>query len=104
MNLFRSVGSSIGISLVTVALARNTQISHADLAGHITGKTGGAIIDFSAMERFQQLGEAALTMINGEVTRQASMIAFVNDYYIMMWMALLALPMLLFLKPPKPQG
>jgi DHA2 family multidrug resistance protein len=104
MNLFRSVGSSIGISLVTVALARNTQISHADLAGHITGESGGALIDFSAMERFQQLGEAAMTMINGEVTRQASMIAFVNDYYIMMWMALLSLPLLLFLKPPKPQG
>lgn len=104
MNLFRSVGSSIGISLVTVALARNTQISHADLASHVTGESGGAIIDFSAMERFQQLGEAAMTMVNGEVTRQASMIAFVNDYYIMMWMALAALPMLLFLKPPKAQG
>jgi len=104
MNLFRSVGSSIGISAVTVALARNTQISHADLAPHITGESGGAIIDFSAMERFQQLGESVMTMVNGEVTRQASMIAFVNDYYIMMWMALAALPMLLFLKPPKAQG
>lgn len=100
MNLFRSVGSSIGISLVTVVLARNTQISHADLASHVTGESGGSIIDFSTMDRFQSIGDAAVVMANGEITRQASMIAFINDYYILMWVALAALPMLLFLRPP----
>ena len=46
MNLFRGVGSSIGISVVTVLLARNMQISHADLASNVTGESGGAMLDF----------------------------------------------------------
>jgi DHA2 family multidrug resistance protein len=104
MNLFRGVGSSIGISAVTVLLARNMQVSHADLASHITGESGGAMLDFSSMERFQSLGEAAMMMVNAEVTRQASMVAYVDDYYIMFWMSLLSLPLLLFLKPPAKQG
>jgi len=103
MNLFRGVGSSIGISVVTVLLARNMQISHADLASNVTGESGGAMLDASSMDRFQSIGEAATTMVNGEVTRQAAMIAYNSDFYAMMWMALLSLPLLLFLRTPKPQ-
>ncbi len=36
LNLSRNIGGSIGISLVTTLLARNMQIAHADMAGHIT--------------------------------------------------------------------
>jgi DHA2 family multidrug resistance protein len=103
MNLFRGVGSSIGISVVTVLLARNMQISHEDLAGNVTGESGGAMLDASSMDRFQSLGEGAMVMVNGEISRQAAMVAYTADFYAMMWMALLSLPLLLFLKTPKPQ-
>ncbi|WEK42809.1 MAG: hypothetical protein P0Y64_15850 [Candidatus Sphingomonas colombiensis] len=36
LNLMRSIGQSAGISMVTVLLARNIQVSHADLAQHVT--------------------------------------------------------------------
>jgi DHA2 family multidrug resistance protein len=103
MNLFRGVGSSIGISTVTVMLARNMQISHQDIAGHVTGESGGAMIDFSTMDRFQSMGEAAMAMLNGEVSRQAAMVAYVDDFYLMFWMTVMAMPLLLFLRTPKPQ-
>jgi MFS transporter, DHA2 family, multidrug resistance protein len=104
MNLFRGVGSSIGISAVTVLLARNMQVSHEDLAGTITGESGGSVIDFAAMDRFQSLGEAAMSMVNGEVTRQAAMIAYASDFYLLFWLALASLPLLLLLRQPGKPG
>ncbi len=104
MNLFRGVGSSVGISTVTVLLARNMQVSHSDIASNITGESGGAVLDFSTMDRFQSYGDAAMTMLNAEVSRQAAMVAYVDDYYLMFWMVLLTLPLLLVLKTPGKLG
>jgi DHA2 family multidrug resistance protein len=39
--------------------------------------------------------------LNGEVTRQASAIAFLNDFWLMMVMTLAAIPLLLLLRPVK---
>ena len=102
MNLCRGVGGSVGISVVIVALARNMQISHADIAGNITRESGGAVLDVSSMDRFQQLGDAAMTIVNAEVTRQAAMVAYVDDFYLMSWATLLMVPLLLLLRTSKP--
>jgi DHA2 family multidrug resistance protein len=60
------------------------------------------MIDVSATERFQELGEAALRMVDAEVNRQAAMIAYVNDFYLMMWLALAAVPLALLLRRQVP--
>src|SRR5436305_7515281 len=39
LNLCRNIGGSVGISVVTSLLARNVQISHSDLASHVTATT-----------------------------------------------------------------
>ncbi len=102
MNLTRSLGSSFGVSMATVTLAYNMQVSHSDLASHITADSGGGMIDFSTVDRFQAIGEAGLAMINAEVTRQASMVAYVDDYYMMFWLTLLSIPLMLLIRPDKP--
>jgi DHA2 family multidrug resistance protein len=104
MNLFRGVGASVGISVVTVVLARNMQISHADIASNVTGESGGGIIDFGTVDRFQSLGDAAMAMVNSEVSRQAAMIAYIDDYYLMSWAAMAMVPFLFFLRTPKRQA
>jgi DHA2 family multidrug resistance protein len=101
MNLTRSLGSSFGVSMATVTLAHNMQVSHADLATNITSDTGGGMIDFSAVDRFQAIGEAGLAMVDAEVTRQASMIAYIDDFYLMFWLTLLTIPIMLMVKPEK---
>lgn len=103
MNLSRSIGSSIGISIVTALLARNLQISHSDLASHVTASYV-QVIDFTTIDRFQTIGEAAMRMIDGEVNRQAAMIAYVNDFYLMMWMTLAVVPFTLLMKRPVMPG
>jgi len=40
-------------------------------------------------------------MINNEVTRQASMIAYVDDYWLMMLLTAAVIPLLILIKPPK---
>lgn len=91
MNLTRSLGASTGISLMAVLLARNIQTSHEELGSHLTSATG-TLIDFSTTDRFQSYGEAALAVLDAEVNRQAAMVAYVNDFYLIMWMALFIAP------------
>ena len=98
-NLSRSVGASIGISLVTTILARSHQTSHADLGSHVSG-SATRLIDFSTADRYQVLGEAALRMVDAEVNRQAAMIAYLNDFTLMMWLSFAAIPLVLFMKKP----
>lgn len=97
LNLSRSIGSSVGISIVTSMLARNLQIAHADLGAHVTASFT-QIVDFSTLDRFQSLGEAALRMVDAEVNRQAAMIAYVDDFYLMMWMSFLTVPLVFFMR------
>jgi len=42
---------------------------------------------------------AAMAALNGEITRQASAIAFLNDFWMMMIMTVVAIPLLLLLRP-----
>ena len=101
MNLTRSLGSSFGVSLAAVTLAHNMQVSHSDLASNITADAGGGLVDLSAVDRFQSLGEAGLAMVNAEVTRQASMVAYIDDFYMMFWLTILSLPLMLLIRPEK---
>ena len=97
LNLLRSVGSSIGISIATVMLTRNTQTSHADLAQHVTSATVNGF-DLAQLDRFQTYGDTALTIADLEIQRQAAMIAYIDDYWMMMWMSLAAIPLVLLMR------
>ena len=84
-----------------MTLAHNMQVSHSDLASNITADAGGGLVDLSAVDRFQALGEAGLAMVNAEVTRQASMVAYIDDFYMMFWLTILSLPLMLLIRPEK---
>ena len=59
LNLSRNIGGSVGISVVTSLLARNLQVSHSDLAAHVTPSTL-PLIDPSVIQRFGQLSDSAV--------------------------------------------
>jgi MFS transporter, DHA2 family, multidrug resistance protein len=100
LNLFRSLGASAGISWMTVLLARNIQTSHADLGGNVTAATG-SIVDFSTIDRFQALGDTAMVLVDAEVNRQAAMIAYIDDFWLMMWITLAAAPLAFLMRGNK---
>ena len=104
LNLLRSLGASVGISISTVTLTRNIQTVHEGLASHVTGGIG-SLLDFSTIDRYQQLGDTALSVIDAEVSRQSAMVAYIDDYYMMGWLSLAAIPLaLLMRKTQKPAG
>lgn len=40
-------------------------------------------------------------VLDGEITRQAAMIAYIDDFKLIMWLAFAALPLLLLLRKPE---
>jgi len=100
LNLMRNIGQSAGISMVTVLLARNTQTSHADLSQHVTAGTVPSL-DLSALGRFGVVSDGVFGAINAEVSRQAAMIAYLDDFYLMAIISIVVIPMVLLLQKPK---
>jgi MFS transporter, DHA2 family, multidrug resistance protein len=96
-SLTRNLGSSIGISVVNTLLTRNTQIMHATLGEHVSR--------YSSVLRAQMpVGAPSLrTMagLNATVTEQASMIAYNNDFRLMMILSLSAIPLVFLLRKAK---
>jgi len=99
-SLVRNVGSSVGISMVTVVLSQSTQTNHAQLAEHAN--------PFNPLYRAPWLPQgwsltdpAGLALVDQAVTMQAATIAYLNDFRLMMYVTLAAIPMLLFLRPPR---
>lgn len=99
-SLIRNIGSSIGIALVQTLLVRNTQIAHSSLVEKISAASP-AYQDAMVASTYNLATPSGLAVINDEVTRQASMIAYVNDFWLMLIMTLLVIPLLLLIRPPK---
>ncbi|MBC7518943.1 MAG: EmrB/QacA family drug resistance transporter, partial [Microbacteriaceae bacterium] len=103
LNLSRNIGGSIGISIVTAQLTRNLQVSHADIGAHITDQNAPSMIS-PMMEQFGLPAQSVLAIIDAEINRQAAFIAYLDDFYVMMWVTFAAIPLVLLLKPQKPGG
>jgi DHA2 family multidrug resistance protein len=97
-NLMRNIGSSIGISAVQGLMVRNTQVVHASLAQHLS-KYGGAHHAFGGY-----VGTQAIAALNRGVTQQAAMIAYLDDFQLMLILTLLSLPLLLLVRNPRTAG
>jgi len=96
-SLVRNVGSGVGISLVTAVLANMQVVNHAELAERIT-LDSGPIRDFATAQG--GFGNV-LSTLNSLVTQQAAMLAFLDDFKLMMWVTLASLPIILLLRRPK---
>ena len=100
-SLMRSLGSSVGISAMTFLLTQNVQRLHASLAEHImpySVKSGPAM--FAAHVTTSTL--PGLAALNAMITNQAAMIAYIDDFQLMMLLTLPTLPLLLLIKKVKP--
>ncbi len=100
-SLVRNVGGSIGISMVETLQDRMTQAVHASLAGAVTPFS--AALHLPMVQRLWNIhSTAGLAALNQEITRQASMIAYIDNFQFMMLMTLAAVPLLLLLRRARP--
>ncbi|HEY3949666.1 DHA2 family efflux MFS transporter permease subunit [Phenylobacterium sp.] len=96
----RSIGSSAGISVVQAILIRDATLAHARLAEHVT--VTDPVLRWSLPQMFSLSGPG-LSILNGEVTRQGTMISYDAVFGALGVLALLMAPALLILKPPPAQ-
>jgi DHA2 family multidrug resistance protein len=100
-SLMRNVGGSVGISIVEALLVENTQVAHSTLAEHIRPDNPLARMLAMPYSLTEPHGIAAL---NREITRQAQMIAYIDNFHLMVIIIVVSLPCLLLLRRPKRQG
>jgi DHA2 family multidrug resistance protein len=99
-SLVRNIGSSIGISVVTMLLARFTQENHMNLAAHAT-PLNPAFRSPNYPEIWNLATTAGRAALDAEINIQATTIAYLNDFKLMMYVMLAAVPMLIIMRRPK---
>jgi DHA2 family multidrug resistance protein len=102
-SLMRNVGAAMGVSVTSFLLAQNTQTMHASLAAHVTPfnrmlQTGAAYLYWNTAV------PQGLAALNAEVTRQASIVAYADDFKVMLMISLPTALLLLLMRRPKAGG
>jgi DHA2 family multidrug resistance protein len=98
-SLSRNIGSSAGISVVNSLLTTNTQINHAEIAQHVTS-VNRMFEDPMIAQLWNPATAAGRAALDAVVTRQAQIIAYIDDYKLLMIATLLVIPLLMVFGRP----
>jgi MFS transporter, DHA2 family, multidrug resistance protein len=112
MNLARNIGGSVGISVVTTMLDRRTQVHLTNLSSHLSATNPAlqsVIEGASGAMRAHGASAAGATqqayaLIQGVVTRQATMLAYVDCFWLLGVAILAMVPMVFLMKKSRPGG
>ncbi|MFN7264441.1 MAG: MFS transporter, partial [Phenylobacterium sp.] len=94
----RSMGSAIGISIVQAMVLTTRALAHSELSSRMD-PTSPLLNDVIAIPGALTTPEG-LAQLNGEVTRQAMMIGYVDIFSWMTLITLAMIPLILILRPP----
>src|ERR1700687_6032184 len=89
-SLMRNLGGSVGISILVATLAENTQVVHSRLVEGLRPDNPLAVAPYLAAP-FSLSTPSGMAALNAEVTRQAAMVAYVDDFKLIMVIALASL-------------
>jgi MFS transporter, DHA2 family, multidrug resistance protein len=112
MNLARNIGGSVGISVVTTMLDRRSQVHLNDLSRNLSAANPAfqSILQ-GATQAMQARGSSAAhatqqayAMIQNTVERQASMLAYIDDFRLLGGCILVMVPVVFLMKKSKPGG
>jgi DHA2 family multidrug resistance protein len=98
-NLSRNIGSSAGISVVSALIVENTQSNHASIASYIT-PYNHALQAPNVAEMMNPTTASGRALLDSVITNQATIIAYMDDFKLLMWMSLLCIPLVFLLRKP----
>jgi DHA2 family multidrug resistance protein len=99
-NLARNTGAAIGLSIAAFNLTRGAQISHADMAAGIT-PFNHVLQGHGALSRLiDPATQHGAGLLEAMIGRQAQIIAYTNDYWLMTFMVVPPLLLLLIMRKP----
>jgi MFS transporter, DHA2 family, multidrug resistance protein len=96
-SLMRNLGSAIGISITGALLQTNTQVNHADIAAGVS-PFNRALQAVSSPHFWNIRSPHGMAMLDMEVTHQATIIAYVDDFKLMLVLAIIVVPLLLLVR------
>jgi len=110
MNLARNIGGSVGISFVTTMLDRRTQKHTTDLMGHLTSANARFQARLQGIASFLEAhgtGHAdavkqAYAVMQRMVERQATMLSYIDNFFILGCVILVLIPTVFLMKKSKP--
>jgi len=95
--LVRNLGSSAGISIMQALFSTNTSVVHSRLMEGLTPDNPAARI---LPAPFSLTNSAGIAALNAEATRQSAMVAYIDDFHLMLIVAILLSPLLFLMKRP----
>jgi DHA2 family multidrug resistance protein len=98
-NLSRNIGSSVGISIVSALLVENAQVNHESIAAYVT--PFNRAFESTAAQGLNPLTAAGRAALNEVITLQSTIIAYIDDFKLLMLMSLAVIPLALLLRKPK---
>jgi MFS transporter, DHA2 family, multidrug resistance protein len=99
-SLMRNIGGSVGISIVEALLAENTQIVHSRLMEHL--RPDNPLAQSQLVSPYSLIDPSGIAALNAMATRQAAMVAYIDNFKLMMIMVIAGFPLLLLLRKPRP--
>jgi DHA2 family multidrug resistance protein len=101
-SLARTIGSSLGVSIVNGLFTDNVQINHAEISSAVTAFNRPLAPPHIAAfwSPFTAGGRAALDAV---ITQQAQIIAYNDDYRLLMILSLFSIPLLFIIGKPRRQ-
>ena len=99
--LIRNLGSSIGVSIVIANLTNKTIMMHARLTESVTPFNQAMADPAAAM--LDPSTDTGRALLENLITQQATIIAYANDFKLMLWMTLLAFPLVLLIRTSRHQ-
>ncbi len=99
-SLMRNIGGSVGIAIVEALLDQNTQIVHSRLVEHLRPDNPLARAP-QLVPPYSLVTPSGVAALNAEATRQAAMVAYIDDFMLMMLLVIAAAPLLLLLRRPR---
>jgi MFS transporter, DHA2 family, multidrug resistance protein len=112
INLARNIGGSIGISLVTTMLARRAQFHQASLVNNIHKGNPALQAMMSATTHMlmsrgssaYQASHQAYAMVANTLDQQATMLAYIDNFWLLAVAVLVMIPFVFLMKKVKPGG
>jgi DHA2 family multidrug resistance protein len=96
--LIRNIASAVGISIVIATLTRRTTVMHANLTEYVT-PFNDALKMPDVVSRLDLTTDTGRAIMDAIVTQQASIIAYANDFRLLMWVAIVAMPFVFLVAP-----
>jgi DHA2 family multidrug resistance protein len=102
-SLLRTIGSAVGISIVTTVLAHQSQVIWNELGAHVSAYHSG-LVDYLSRLHLGPTDPRGLAVVAREVGRQAQMGAMLDAFKVITWSYVLMAPLVFLLRRSLQRG